>query len=169
MRSADIFISDRAPDGGFVDPHVGGDFGHGEGVEGGGAAKKIVGLAMGNDFEKFLEGFLSAFERLHKKARGSNSFFEVGAGLFVGGGVAEEVFVDIADTEAGQNISFQKRDPLIAVADERGFGADDKVEAVGGEGGARARGKAGDDLGGGGDGLEGGMGGGGDFREFTFS
>jgi hypothetical protein len=130
---------------------------------------KVVGLAVGDNFEKFLEGFLPAFERLHKKARGSNSFFEVGTGLLVGGGVTKEVLVDIADTEAGQNISFEKRDPLIAVADERGFGADNKVEAVGGEGGAWARGKAGDDLGGGGDGLEGGLGGSGDFREFTFS
>ena len=89
--------------------------------------------------------------------------------MFIGGGVAEQVFVDVVDAESGEDISFQKRDPLIAVADERGFGADDKVEAIGGEGGAWARGKAGDDLGGGGDGLEGGLGGGGDFREFTFS
>ena len=169
MGSADIFIGDRASDGGFVDPNVACDFSHGEGLESGGSTKKVVGLAMGNDFEKFLEGFLPAFERLHKKARGSNSFFEVGAGLFVGGGVTEEVLVDIADTEAGQNISFEKRDPLVAVADERGFGADDKIETVGSESGAWARREAGDDLGGGSDCLERGLGGGGDFRKFTFS
>jgi hypothetical protein len=131
--------------------------------------RKVVGLAVSDNFEKFLEGFLPPFERLHKKARRSNSFFEIGAGLFIGGRVAEEVLVDIADTEAGQNISLEKRDPLIAVADERGFWADDKVEAVGSEGGAWARGKVGDDLGGGGDCLEGGLGGRGDLREFTFS
>ena len=130
---------------------------------------KVVGLALGDNFEKFLEGFLASFEGLHEKARGSNSFFEIGAGLFIGGGVAEQVFVDVVDAESGEDISFKKGDPLIAVADEGGLGADDEVETVGGEGGAWARRKVGDDFGGGGDGLNGGMRGDGDLREFTFS
>jgi hypothetical protein len=130
---------------------------------------KVVGLAVSDNFKKFLEGFLPAFERLHEKACGSNSFFEIGAGLFIGGGVAEQVFVDVVDAESGEDISFKKGDPLIAVADKGGLGADDEVEAVGGEGGAWAWRKVGDDFGGGGDGLNGGMRGDGDLREFTFS
>jgi hypothetical protein len=88
--------------------------------------------------------------------------------LFIGGGVAEQVFVDVVDTEAGENIPFKKGDPLIAVADKGCLGADNEVETIGGEGGAWARRKVRDDFGGGGDGLDGGMGGGGDLRESTF-
>jgi len=130
---------------------------------------KVVGLALGDNFEKFLEGFLASFEGLHEKACGSNSFFEIGAGLFIGGGVAEQVFVDVVDAESGEDISFKKGDPFIAVADEGGLGTDNEVEAVGGEGGAWARREARDDFGGGSDGFDGGMRGGGDLREFTFS
>ena len=169
MGGADIFIGNGATDGGFVDANLACDLGHGEGSEGGGALGKVVGLALGDNFEKFLEGFLASFEGLHEKACGSNSFFEIGAGLFIGGGVAEQVFVDVVDAESGEDISFKKGDPLIAVADEGGLGADDEVETVGGEGGAWARRKVGDDFGGGGDGLNGGMRGNGDLREFTFS
>ena len=130
---------------------------------------KVVGLAVSDNFEKFLEGFLASFEGLHEKACGSNSFFEIGAGLFIGGGVAEQVFVDVVDAESGEDISFKKGDPFIAVADEGGLGADDEVETVGGEGGPWARRKVGDDFSSGVDGLDGGMGGGSDLREFTFS
>lgn len=169
MGGADIFIGNGATDGGFVDAHLACDLGHGEGSEGGGSLGKVVGLALGDNFEKFLEGFLASFEGLHEKACGSNSFFEIGAGLFIGGGVAEQVFVDVVDAESGEDVSFKKGDPLIAVADERGLRADNEVETVGGEGGTWARRKVGDDFGGGGDGLDGGMGDGGDLREFTFS
>ncbi len=169
MGGADIFIGNGATDGGFVNAHLACDFGHGEGSEGGGSLGKVVGLALGDNFEKFLEGFLASFEGLHEEARGSNSFFEIRTGLFIGGGVAEQVFVDVVDAESGEEISFKKGDPLIAVADEGGLGADDEVETVGGEGGARARRKVGDDFGSDGDGLDGGMGGDGDLREFTFS
>jgi hypothetical protein len=130
---------------------------------------KVVGLAVSDNFKKFLEGFLTSFEGLHEKACGSNSFFEIGTCLFIGGGVAEQVFVDVVDAESGEDVSFKKGDPLIAVANEGRLGADDEVETVGGEGGAWSRRKVGDDFGGGGDGLDGGMGGGGDLREFTFS
>ena len=89
--------------------------------------------------------------------------------MFIGGGVAEQVFVDVVDAESGEDVSFKKGNPLIAIADKGGLGADDEVETVGGEGGAWARRKVGDDFGGGGDGLNGGMGSDGDLREFTFS
>jgi hypothetical protein len=145
------------------------DFGHGEGSEGGGPLRKVVGLAVSDNFEKFLESFLAAFEGLHEKACGSNSFFEIGTSLFIGGGVAQQVFVDVVDAESWEDIPFKKGDPFIAVADEGCLGADDEVETVGGEGGAWARRKVGDDFGGGSDGLDGGMRGGGDLREFTFS
>ena len=89
MGGADIFIGNGAADGGFVDANLACDLGHGEGSEGGGSLRKVVGLALGDNFEKFLEGFLASLEGLHEKACGSNSFFEIGTGLFVGGGVAE--------------------------------------------------------------------------------
>lgn len=169
VRGADIFIGNGATDGGFVDANLACDFGHGEGSEGGGSLRKVVSLAVSDNFEKFLEGFLTSFEGLHEKACGSNSFFEIRAGLFIGGGVAEQVFVDVVDAESGENIPFKKGDPLIAVANKGCFGADDKVETVGGEGGAWARRKVGDDFGGGSDGLDWGLGSVGDLREFTFS
>lgn len=77
--------------------------------------RKIVGLAVGDDFEEFLEGFLPAFERLQEKAGGADSFLEVGTGLLVGRTVPEKIFVHVADAEAWQEISFQQGKPTISV------------------------------------------------------
>ena len=105
-------------------------------------------LGEGRDLEKFLQSFLAAFERMEKKAGGTNPFFEVRAGLFICRAVTEQIFIGVADTESGKKISLDVRNPAISVSDEGGFGADDEVGPIRGESGARAWGKAGNGLGG---------------------
>ena len=121
---------------------------HGKRVKGGWALGEVVGLAEGDDLEKFLQSFLAAFERMEKKAGGTNPFFEVRAGLFICRAVTEQIFIGVADTESGKKISLDVRNPAISVSDEGGFGADDEVGAIRGDSGARAWGEAGNGLGG---------------------
>lgn len=51
---ADIFIGDRPADGGFVQTDFLGDLMHSEGMESGRALRKVIGLAMGDDFKNLL-------------------------------------------------------------------------------------------------------------------
>ena len=167
VGSAHIFVGDGAANGGFVDSDGLGYFAHGQGVKGGGTVREVVGLAEGDDFEKFLQSLLASLEGVEKKTGGADSLLQVGAGVFVGGFVAEQIFVGVADTKAGKKISFDLGNPAVAVLDEGGFRPDDEIGSIGGEGGAGSRGESRDGFGGGLNRLERGGGGGGDFGKFS--
>jgi hypothetical protein len=116
-------------------------------VEGGGALGKVVGLSKRDDFEKFLQGFLAALERLKKKAGRADSLFEVGAGLFIGSAIPQKIFIDVANPEAGKKVAFDLRNPLVPIPDKGGFRPDDEVGTIGSEGGSRTGRQAGNGIG----------------------
>jgi len=116
-------------------------------VESGGALGKVVGLLERDDFEKFLQGFLTSLERLKKKAGRADSLFEVRAGLFIGSAIPQKIFIDVANPEAGKKVAFDLGNPLVPIPDKGGLRPDDEVGTIGSEGGTRTGRQAGNGIG----------------------
>ena len=147
VRGADVFVRDGTADSGLVDSDFSRHLTHRQRVESGGALGKVVGLSERDDFEKFLQGFLAALERLKKKAGRADSLFEVGAGLFIGSAIPQKIFIDVANPEAGKKIAFDLGNPLVPIPDKGGLRPDDEVGTIGSEGGTRTRRQAGNGIG----------------------
>ena len=144
---ADVFVRDGTSDSGLVDSDFSRHFTHRQRVESGGALRKVVGLSKCDNFEKFLQGFLTPLERLKKKAGRADSLLEVGAGLFIGSAIPQKIFIDVANPEAGKKVAFDLRNPLVPIPDKGGLRPDDKVGTIGSEGGSRAGRQAGNGIG----------------------
>lgn len=87
----------------------------------------------------------------------------------IGRAVPEEIFVGIADAQTGQEVAFNLWNPVVAIADKRSFGANNKIGAIRGEGRAGTGGEAGDSLSGGENRFQGSGQGAGNFRKLAFA
>jgi hypothetical protein len=162
----DVFVGDGAADGGFVDADDFGDLIHGEGLEVGDAVVKEVALALYNFGGDVVDGLLALVEALDEEFSGADFFFEVFFEFGVVAVVGEEVFVGVADAQAGNGFVVHDDDPVVTVFLDAEFGLDDVLFVVGAEAGAGTGLKGGDELGGLLDAVEGDFEGAGDFLVF---
>lgn len=125
LRAVEVLAGDGAADGGFVDAGGIGDLGHGHGPEVGAAEVEEVVLPADHFFGDADDSLFALVEAADEEFAGAHFFAEVLADLGVAIGLGEEVFVGVAEAEAGKGFLVQSHlEAAFGSAGDGEFGED---------------------------------------------
>ncbi len=136
VGGGDVFSGDRAADGGLVDTDFLCHGGHVQGAELGGAGGEELALVFDDFSRDFLDGLLTLMDGADEELAATDFLADVEADILIAAGLAEQVFVGVADAKVGQVVIVHDGDPFSALAFDDDIGID---VGVGGNGEALSR------------------------------
>ena len=113
VRGSHVFVGNGPTDGGFMDAHHFGHFGHRERLEKAGALLKKANLNAHDFLGDFHDGILPLMNATNEKLAGADALANVTFNILTLVRLAENVFIDIADPKVRQPVVIDQDDPFV--------------------------------------------------------